>query len=416
MRTRVRPVAIVAVSLLLVTGIASAQGGAPVCTATLAAKTPVRLSNGGSVFVEPQAVVTSGDRILIAGNPTYVWYLENGRVSAVGRDSIFGIVTDRTGRATAIPSPLRPGHVHAVRAAAHDSGQWAVVFADADPPVRFAGPIHVRAYWFGITDGARWIRLEKLPAVEGELKVDAASSLVRTKRGYAFALPLTREYRDRAAVFAEREGRWTTDFVGAGALYTSLTTDGDELVLGSVYSDTAPTRPAVAWRDHNSLWLYRTTENGTRWGTRTRLVHGVGQPVHHPALAGAKDGVHVGWLSAGAASHEARLASIVAPDTLAFTAKLVRETQQIMSNVTANGRPLWVTTDYAAGPPEMWVRIWTMRGAAPVQLAATKTDFDGVAGFAVLDSTIVVVGPIRGVGPYDPGVTLRLHHFTMNCD
>lgn len=364
--------------------------------------------------MEPQTVVTSGSRILVAGNPTYVWYLTDGRVSAVGRDSIFGIVVDRNGRATAIPSPFPPGHVHAVRAAAHDNGQWAVVFAEADPPARFAGPLVLKGYWFGITDGVRWLHMERLPTTRGKLNVDFASSLVRTVSGYAIALPDDGEDRSRAAVFTQRHGQWSIDYVGVGATYTSLTTNGHELALGSVYSDTLPQNPVVAATDHNSLWLYQTTGKGMRWGERSRLVHGVGQPVHHPAFAWAKEGLQAAWMSIVDGTRETRIGAIRS-DTLVFTDRLIRETQEIVSTPTAAGRPLWLTIDNVNGA-EAWLRIWTIVGSKTSTVVARKTPFDGVAGFAVLDRTIIVVGPMRGAGPYDPAVTLHLHSFPMNCN
>ncbi len=419
---------VVAIISMLAPSTVDAQAAARACTATPAFQVPIRLDGARPVYVEPQAVVSSGDRILVAGNPTYVWYLKDDRVVAAGRDSIFGIVVQRDGRAQAVPSPLPPGRVHSVRAAPHADGQWAVVFVEAAPPPRFASPVNVEAYWFGVTDGTRWLRMEKLPALEGKFATDNASALIRTERGYAMAVPVTLPSGSRAAVFSESGGRWNVELVAGGAVYTSLTTDGRELMLGVVYADTIARNPTGASSsngsfipgDLNSLWLYRTADNGTRWSPRTRLVDGLlQQPVFHPRLHWSGRGLEIGWIAKDGIGGDTHIGAITRAHTLAVMDSLVVATQHIELTTATNGRPFWLTTDAADSTgttrtPSL--RIWTITGAKATQVLGGRTPFHGVSGFAALDTSLMVVGPMRGTKPFDPAVMLHLHAYTLDCD
>ena len=418
MRARVRLVAmVVAVAEFGLTGSAHAQATGGACTATLASKRPVRMPDGASVFVEPQAVATSGLRILIAGNPTYLFHTEQDRITGVARDSIFGVVMTRDARASAIPSPLPAGRVHAVRAAPYENGHWAVVFAEAPPRAKFSAPIKAEAYWFGVTDGTRWLRMERLPAVEGTLIPDDASELVRTVRGYAFAVPVTTATGGRAAVFSERGGQWTVQLVTDGATYLSLATDGREFMLAAVTADTVGRDPSKPSSDNNSLLLYRSTEQGTKWASRVRLIRGWGQPVHHPRLVWTGQRLELGWMAHHGITGETRIGALNGADSIVFWNAMAEGTQHITSTTAPNGRPFWVTMDvdsFAAATQSL--HVWTITGAKASQLIGERTTFDGVVGFSILGSAVMVVGPVRGDGPSDPPVALHLHTFTMHCD
>ena len=66
---------------------------------------------------------------------------------------------------------------------------------------------------------------------------ERASSIVKTERGYAFSVVVRAPVGDRAAVYSQRDGRWSVALVGDGANYTSLATDGRALMLAVVYAD-----------------------------------------------------------------------------------------------------------------------------------------------------------------------------------
>ena len=400
---------------------AQAAGGQPAaraCRATPLRQVKIKLDGDKQVFVEPQAVAASGDRVLVAGNPTYTFAWDAAHAMSFSRDSIFGIILLPDGRATSIPSPQPPGRVHSVRAVAHSEGQWAVVFAEAAPPPKFAAPVKVEAYWFGITDGARWLSLEKLPLVEGDYMTERASSIVKTERGYAFSVVVRAPVGDRAAVYSQRDGRWSVALVGDGANYTSLATDGRALMLAVVYADTMARGRTFAWRDANSLWLHRTADDGLTWGPAAWLVRGLGQAVHHPQLMWSGRRLEVGWMSETPTDgYQIRIAALATGDTLSSVTQLAGGTQQITSSFTSHGRPLWLSVDMVEGRASIaWLHVWTMTGGAATEVVGIPTPFDGVAGYTVLGSSVIVVGPMRGANALEAPVSLDIQQFPLNCD
>src|SRR5881227_4369743 len=128
-----------------------------------ARETPLTLG-GHAAYIEPQAFVSNGDRLLLVGTPTYLWRT-GGPLALIPEDSTVGAVLDGSGQAAPLPSPVAVRLVNDVRAAPAAKGSWAVMFAEAEPRRPQDTP-QVTAYWFGITDGTRWKNLTRL-TIEG---------------------------------------------------------------------------------------------------------------------------------------------------------------------------------------------------------------------------------------------------------
>jgi hypothetical protein len=188
-------------------------------------------------------------------------------------------------------------------------------------------------------------------------------------------------------------------------------------MLAAVTGDSVGRDPSKAWQDINSLLLYRSTEDGTRWDSRVRVIDGLGQPVHHPRLVWAARRLELGWMAHHGITGETRIGALSAANSLAFSNEMAERTQHIASTTGANGRPFWITMDGdSLTAATQTLHVWTIDGAKARQVIGVQTPFDGVVGFSVIGSRMMVVGPIRGTAPGDPPVSLHVHAFTLSCD
>jgi hypothetical protein len=125
------------------------------CAAFSVKSVPVVLGDGRPVYIEPSAVVSSGDRLLVAGSPSYVWN-SHDKSTADSRNTLFGAVITGDGTAQSVPSPLEPGHLSDVRAVALGNGLWAAAFADVRPDTQFNPNVWPKV------DGYRWNKMAHL--------------------------------------------------------------------------------------------------------------------------------------------------------------------------------------------------------------------------------------------------------------
>jgi hypothetical protein len=401
----VGPAMLVAVATLAAITEASAQRPASAlprtplaCSAPTVGETPL-VVDGRAVYVEPQAFVPSGDRLLLAGTPVYVLGVA-GEPAFVRRDSVMGVVIDSSGLATLLVPPVAGRLVHDVRAAAAGPGEWAVTFAEAEPTPTPRDEPRVMAYWFGLTDGASWSRLTRIPFPDRPPRSMAASALVRTPQGFVLAVPLHRtgqaEGRPRDAVVLE----WDLAQVRSEPVealrpgYVALAADAaGDLVLGVVRPDFTEAR------DENSLFVYRRQELARVWRPLRRLVRGLGQPVHDPLIDVTDAGLVFTWRAALTSGDEGRaivarsLDGVVpAPMTLGAGAA------QVLS-VPARTAPLWVLV----APPDSAgsrVRVMTRTDAGLETTIETDSRFTAPIAVAWWDRRLLLTGAVtsRAVG------------------
>jgi len=375
---------------------------------------PVKLTGDRRIFVEPEAVASNGSLILVAGQPTYLWSVKASYASLVGRDTVLGVIIDSVANATIIPAPIGAKRVQTVRAVAGGAGRWAVTFAEAEPRAKLGDDPRVVAYWFGITDGTRWLRLEKLPPVDGELQTSSASSLIQTSEGFAIAVPVRRGTAAASAIeiFAEHAGRWTTTEVAPGIVtYASLATDSIGLVLAAVYPDTS------LRADHNSLWFYRLPIGARTWGPPVRAIVGEGRPVHHPLLSSvANHTIAVTWqVRIPTKAIETRVGVLGEGMTLRDSSILTRTRELPLPAMRVRDLSILVA-ERRLQDSTSTLGIWRMSNRGPELMADAPFPFQGVFGAAPIGNTSVgVVGPVMGTPPRDPVVSLYIQRFDLKC-
>lgn len=199
------------------------------CVARELWRRPLIVEGERELYLEPVVFVVSGDRVLLAGKPSYIWL--NRRPGATAdlesRHVVFGAVIEADGSARTVPAPpVNGGKATAVAAIGAEAGGWRIIVAELDSIAE--SPQVITAYWLGFYDGAQWSALERLPGPEGRpLLYDNSSRLVQNGDTILWAavteLPTSRR---GVTIFERRAGAWThhtpaTDFAsGAELLHT----------------------------------------------------------------------------------------------------------------------------------------------------------------------------------------------------
>jgi hypothetical protein len=387
------------------------------CGVVRSKRVPVVLNDGRQVYVEPDAVVKSGNRLLVAGSPSYIW--AGPRNSAEqSRNTLFGIVISLDGTADTIPSPLATGHLSNVRALALPDGTWAATFADVAPETQFNETVTPRtdAYWFGITDGQRWLTLEKLPASNGKLRSGLASRLVRSRTGYSVAMPIQLangvdgRLRNAVTVFTRSDHGWRrNERVFEFVYYVSLdTTERGQLLLGSVRAD-ASERPVS-----NDLVLYEQFAD-LRWHEVTRVEPKDSQHVHQPDVGWSGESSVATWLEASTPSGRARARAIVGatdPQHRRYVA-ISDDALQVL-RVPDLTTPTWVALEWADSKARR-ISVVQRQPSGSTSRIAIPDPFFGYIGTSVFGSKLVVVGPVHRRDGKSPVVSLHLLTLEMTC-
>lgn len=385
----------------------ASRGARSECIAIDSGRVAVELPRGERVFVEPEVVAAAGERVLVAGTPTYLWSSPESGAALIARDTILGVVVDTRGNGAIVPAPIAARTVHAVRAAAVDANTWGVFFVEAAPTIRVQDDPYVTGMWFGLTDGVRWFQVTKLPEVNGAIEISKISSLVRTDDGFAIATVARTDAGVRVLVFIQHERRWSVSSIPVrGADYVAIASDTKGLMLATVYPDAD--RPA----DANSLWLRHRSWIDTTWSDATLAVLGGGAPVHHPQLQINGATLFATWFVRLAGRNEARV-GVARDGSITSSWTLERQIDQVEA-VGSDDRPIWAMKTESGGSIRS-VSLWTFARDRPFKLATVPDPFNGVVGAARLGTTILIVGPIRGEKP-QPIVSLYLQRFTVHCN
>lgn len=382
--------------------------GPTACRTTDLGTRPVMVGRD-RIFVEPQAVAASKGQLLVAGAPSYYW-TKTDSAFALTRDSVIAVITDSSGVSRAVRGPLGPERTHDVRAVALNDGRWVVAFAEGPPLVHPYDEPDVVAVWIGILDAKGvWRRLERISAFQGHPISERTSLSASSVEEIALAIPVRRSDGVRVTVIVRIGGRWReSDVMTQEAHYTALVDQGGgHLSLGVVHVD--PTGAP----DHNSLWLYRSTDAGKSWSPRTRLVRGKGQPVHDPAFSPLQGGqISAVWLTNTAGRFEARAATFTRADStnvMSFGEGAV----QVFVETQLGKTSLWMTYHQQ---PSVQLRLWASSSAEPPRrVAAVGLPFDGIIGVVGIGELLLGAGPVRGRSPSDPAVSLALHRLVVRC-
>ena len=262
------------------------------CVVRETSRAPLLIDGNREMYVEPTVALQSGGSILLAGRPNYLFSPgASTDERTVSRDSVFGVVLDRAGRAKLVPAPIDPALVASTRALALSGGRWAVLFAELAQPWAPPREDTIVRLWYGEFDGTIWSSLEQLPQISGgTLNLETGSELISRADTLFVAVPVRIDpgaYND-IAVFERRAGRWKAETVHtvAGMYGELLYSDSLGLLLAVVQPDRS------LRRDTNSLLLYGRRP---RWEILRRIIHGGSQPVYEPRFTSSAAGTVLSW-------------------------------------------------------------------------------------------------------------------------
>lgn len=251
------------------------------CTAHELSRIQLTVEHGRMLYVEPVVFVVSGDRVLLAGKPSYLFAANRGAVTfdVVSRYAVFGAIMNRDGSAQTVPAPdVNAGKVAALAGSAVEGGAWRVIFAELDSSAT-DGEQTVSSFWHGVYDGVRWSSVERLPDVPGkQLLYFNSSRIAEHGDTVVWAARFSTSPGNHGAVVYQRvSAGWSSRLVGPSRVsYVQLahsSTLGFTLAL--VYPD-----PSLS-HDINSLFLYRRRAD---WELVRKVAPGMEGAVHRPSL------------------------------------------------------------------------------------------------------------------------------------
>jgi hypothetical protein len=381
------------------------------CLDTAAQVHPARLDDTHRIFVEQQTVVAQPDgRILVAGNPIWVWADRGTRYEMVASDSIFGMIVDTTATVHAIPSPLR-GHVlDGMRAAALPDGWWMVTFADVIPAQLPKLPT-VLNMWVGETDGVRWRALRKLPVATDSLDVTMSSALAWRNGRARVAMPFTKDHLRRVVLHSLDNGTWRAaiqDFglANVSAVALHLTPTRDVIAVVMPFVDSVP--------DMNSLFLYTKAPRENGWSGKRNIVRAGQEPVLDPFFTDFKTPV-LSWRKSrnGQKDWDAWTATYDAlRDSIAPPVRLTTGAIEIAP--AAHGDHLaWAISDRAWPGPAVQLLESGQPGRAARLFRNTR--YRGLLGLAITRGRAVLIAAQSAATPREPDVVSIIETHTWRC-
>lgn len=278
--------------LVAITGCVAAPTGALTpesCVASAAPRSYTVSSNDGHHYlIEPQALASAGQALLVAGSPSYRLTRQSAGYVPDAPPDLFGVIRMPDGRVTELRSPVPSVAMRDVRIAPAGKDEWHLFFLEVDPtsPGDFLEK-SVVAVWVG-----------KL-RMDGSVSVRRSRWTSRSMPGLSNVSQLVGLGDERAAVaFPTLSGRWSF-----GVAMVEWGLDGDPVVmqeeLRTSYADLAvdavghlllltvsPDSGRVSGADPLLLSEYDSPTRSLR--RRTRLATGGGTAFHLPAFESSR--------------------------------------------------------------------------------------------------------------------------------
>ena len=412
---------LVAVASVLVLGCtragaqAASQQSPAGCVVRETSRTPLVVGDR-ELYVEPTVVLSSRDRILLAGRPNYLFARDRSPANpGITADSVFGAVLNGRGRPTLVPAPLDPALIADTRAIATNRG-WAMVFAElrhpSEPPRRDT----TARLWYGEFDGRQWGRLEELPQVPGGiLRLEFASRLLSRGDTLLLAVPVSRDTATviDVGIFRRAAGHWGVELVRARrASYAELH-----------YSDSLGTllfvvQPDPSLRsDVNSLLVYARRPG---WEVVRTILPGGSQPIHGPRITASRsEPIVLTWQVEDQRSMPPmRRARAMIGVTETTNGRIVEVDPDVTYSTPVAGLPrfpTWVTEHNAEGGSRE-IRFITDSLGKSYLLGALPSPFTGIfAATASGDSDILVSGPLFQADSARPRLVSLLIRARVEC-
>lgn len=239
------------------------------CVATLEASGPIRLRDGSSVTIDPSSAARNGDRVFIAGTPTWAWPARAVRTDFPMSDlSAFGILRHSKGEIVLVPAPPTVVEAQHPRVASAGAKGWHVIFLTGTQE-KYGLDFPQADLWYGLFDGRIWRELAKIgSASAASLLPEMSSDLVATAHGlrfaYSFDLPTSpgpHVPRNQGVVLLHGNGtKWIADtlFTWEGPRSVQLVANVDGSVTAMMaqgYFENGRFRgPSLFLAQHDTGW------------------------------------------------------------------------------------------------------------------------------------------------------------------
>jgi hypothetical protein len=349
--------------------------------------------DGLSLYIQPAALVRSGDEVLIAGSFTFGHRWIDGRARQVAMDSLFVAVIAADGRATPVFSPVGARPTRSPRAVPRPEGGWDVVFTEIRSDSEASdGPARVAKLWHGVYRAGRWESVSEIPLPPGgELAATSASHLLRAGDTLLWAIAGVPGRHRHVAVLRGIRGRWHGDTVGVGgASYMAL---GHHPRHGAAL---AVVRLGERGEVKAPMSLYLHALDRTAGGPV--LIDSGTTNAHLPNLIATREGFLVVWKSEdGVTRTQVRAADVVPGGGPAAWREVEPSSgpARAVHLVAVGGEPWWLFEHRSDSVAVIENRVLAGSAMGSRELARFETPFfAGIVGVAAgKGSELVLAGP-----------------------
>lgn len=375
---------------------------------------PARLDDHHTLYVEQEAVSAQRDgRVLVAGQPVFLWRHTGARQELIEQDSIIGMVITPPFKLRALTSPLRGRSLTSIRSVGLPDGWWLMTFAEIVPEQSPAITPRVLALWAAETDGSTWRRVERLPTVSDSLVLatNATSELSYGNQHVLFAMQSVRGAEPRVVLYERGAAAWsaTSVYLGNRAYVAAAETDSHEL-LAVVRND------STEQEDFNSLFLYARAHGDTAWTNRGRLVRGYRTPVRDPHFDARSDGVLLTWSvsSENGREDDGWFTRLGTAGELLGPIRHVTDQARLLYHAARGDRGVWVGSN--GRRPLRGLQLVEHDGSTtPIHSVVSTNTYGGLLGAALTADFLTIIASQPGASTDDPAVISIIKSYPWRC-
>jgi hypothetical protein len=379
---------------------------APSCSTRVITEQQLVSDDSTIYYVTPETMVAGRHSTLIAGFPNFTSVVspDDGKVTRIDEDSIFGLVFDNPDRAQPVALPLANQVFRGVRALTDRGGttdRWQVVFSTAPLGGR-ADSDTLYSLWFGEIAEGHWVDVPlQIPVPTGTILLPRSTSSIATSSEGTLVFSILGIGRDRQRLvlqYSRDQHGWTYEVIPTFATQvSSLFLGGHAISLLLVQPDTTEST------DINSLFIWDKAD-GT-WQRGRRVSFGsVDGPAYDPIAVDLDHGTVLSWRSTSR-DHEGVRGQHLNAAIVSETGEIERasivdsaliSTGSRFSPLDSHGRILWVVVHGDESGNSSTLRLVELRNRKIQVLGNFPDPYRGfVASTAMEGGSIIVSGLIH---------------------
>lgn len=152
------------------------------CSLSVSTPQPAILPDGTRILMNATGVAAQGDDLLVVGSPFFVIDRSG---EGEPRDDAIGLMRNRAGELSIVPSPLPGRELRELRVLASRDGGWHAVFVTGVGKLGFYDSADI---WYAHYDGRSWTEMQRIAtARKAAVDLRYASNLVEADQGLSFA-------------------------------------------------------------------------------------------------------------------------------------------------------------------------------------------------------------------------------------